>query len=245
MFVLAGLVSAPSALATHGGSHDPSPSAPNCKWYGSVEHDGQVDSAQAPGYRTTVEEEGAGWSGPSDDSTCRGTVQFSYIQHDIIPDGWFHREGEHTVSSAYEAGWANFGPPGTFTATFPGDEPVTLNYTDYAGGEGTYEAPGGTTAGCVVPGAETAAKRAKIQAVVITCSQIDEGSSPGQTLTGTIRMRRTDCDKTVDTDGDDLADCTEYSLQTEPHNPDTDGDNLTDGEEVHTHGTDPAGPGLR
>ena len=47
---------------------------------------------------------------------------------------------------------------------------------------------------------------------------------------------------TIDTDGDDLADCTEFSLQTEPHNPDTDGDDLTDGEEVLTHETDPRDP---
>jgi len=52
-------------------------------------------------------------------------------------------------------------------------------------------------------------------------------------------MRRTVCDKSVDTDRDDLADCTEFSLQTEAHNPDTDGDGLTDGEEVLTYKTDP------
>jgi hypothetical protein len=240
--VLACLVAAPPALATHGGSHDPSPSGPDCEWYGSVEHAVQQNVDQ-PGYTSVVHEKGRGWSGPSDDSTCRGTVEFSYTQHETSGDElWWHREGEHTVGSDYEAGWANWGPPGTFAASFPGDEPMTIVTTNSSGSEpGEQESPGGSSAGCLIPNADTPAKRASIQAIVVTCSQIQD-SNPNQSWTGTIRMRRTQCDTTIDTDGDDLADCTEFSLQTEPHNPDTDGDALADGEEVLTHGTDPRHP---
>ena len=243
LLVLASLVPAPPALATHGGSHDPSPSAPDCEWYGSAEHDAQQDVEQEGGYTSKYRELGSGWSGPSDDSTCRGTVEYSYTQHDTAPgEAWWHQEGEGTVSATYDAGWASWGPPGTFAVYFYGAEPVTMVMTDYSGGEGTGERPAGTQGGCVVPGAETAAKQASLQAVVITCSQIEEPGSPDQSWTATIRMRRAQCDVTVDSDGDDLADCTEFAVQTEPHNPDTDGDVLNDGREVLSLGTDPRDP---
>jgi Divergent InlB B-repeat domain len=243
LLLLASLVPAPPALATHGGSHDPSPSGPDCEWYGSAEHDYHQDVEQDGGYTSEVRELGSGWSGPSDDSTCRGTVQYSYTQHDTSPDGlWWHQHAEGTVSATYEAGWANFGPPGNFAVRFAGAEPVTLVHTNSSGGEpGTQEVPAGTQGGCLVPGAETPAKQASIQAVVVTCSQIQSGSAD-QSWTATFRMRRRQCDATVDSDGDDLADCTEFALQTEPHNPDTDGDALTDGQEVLGHGTDPRDP---
>jgi hypothetical protein len=244
LLVLASLLPAAPALATHGGSHDPKPSAPACEWYGSVEHnENQPRTTDEFGNMQEHSERGNGWSGPSQDSICRGTVQYSYNQYETTPDGlWWRRQAEGTVSATYEAGWANYGPPGTFAARFEGDEPVTQETTDSSGAEpGTTQVPAGTQGGCVVPGANTAAKRARLQAVVITCSQI-ESSSSGETWTATIRMRRTKCDKTIDTDGDDLADCTEFSLQTEPHNPDTDGDGLGDGKEVLKHKTNPRDP---
>jgi hypothetical protein len=239
--VLAGLV--PAALAAHGGSHDPSPSAPDCEWYGSVQHEWHQPPYENGGTTTEYRERGSGWSGPSHDSSCRGTLDYSYTYHATDGDLWFHREAEGTVSATYEAGWTSGGLPGNFSAGFVGDEPVTMTVTDSSGGEATEDKPASTQGACVVPGADTAAKRARLQAVVITCSQFDESGSPsGQIHTATIRMRRTQCDTSIDTDGDDLADCTEFSLQTEPHNPDTDGDALTDGREVHTYGTDPRDP---
>ena len=212
------------------------PSAPDCEWYGSVGHDYYQWSQRRRG-SGSLRRQGSGWSGPSDDPTCRGTVHESYVAHQTQSEGWYHQEAEGTVTATYWAGWEG-SEPGAFGAYFTGDESVTGERTDFTGGDaGTFELTRESRGYCVVPNADTDAKRAKIQAVVITCSS----ESPGdQSTTSTIRMRRTNCDKTVDTDGDgSLSDCKEFALQTEPQNIDTDGDGLTDGQEVLTFGTNP------
>jgi len=148
-----------------------------------------------------------------------------------------------TVPAIYEAHWSS--APGWFTTVFYGQDQLLQETGWGTCSEVTRSEMTSVGAGapCEVPDADTAAKRRSIQAVVITCSQTDTHTGDGQTVTATetwkIRMRRTVCDNSVDTDGDDLSDCTEFSLNTETHNPDTDGDGLTDGQEVLTHKTDP------
>lgn len=92
--------------------------------------------------------------------------------------------------------------------------------------------------------AERAVENLNVQAFSGLCERQDtETHGPDATTvttsTWTWRFRRTNCDKAVDSDGDKLSDCREYSLQTDPSDPDTDGDGLTDGEEVLIYGTDP------
>ena len=189
--VFACLIAAPAALATHGPSHDPEPSGTECEWYGSVEHD-YYQWSQSDEGTGSLRRQGSGWSGPSDDPTCRGTVHESYVAHQTQSEGWYHQEAEGTVTATYSAGWEG-SEPGGFGAYFTGDESVTGERTDFTGGDaGTFELTPESRAYCVVPAADTAAKRAKIQAVVITCSS----ESPGnQSTTSTIRMRRTNCDQ--------------------------------------------------
>ena len=81
-----------------------------------------------------------------------------------------------------------------------------------------------------------------VQAIVLTCRFSETAGDVHQDWESTIRIRRSICDEAVDSDGDNLADCTEYALGTDPMNPDTDGDGLTDGHEVLTTGTDPKNP---
>jgi hypothetical protein len=83
-----------------------------------------------------------------------------------------------------------------------------------------------------------------VQAIGGSCTETTTLDHQGTASTTTVttwtwRFRRDACDRTIDSDGDDLADCTEYALSTDPSNPDTDGDGLTDGREVLTTGTDP------
>lgn len=83
-----------------------------------------------------------------------------------------------------------------------------------------------------------------VQAFSGSCSETTVEDHQGTATTTTVttwtwQFRRAVCDVTIDSDGDDLADCTEYALGTDPSNPDTDGDGLTDGQEVLRHGTDP------
>lgn len=242
--LVAALAPLPAARATHGGGPEPAPSAPNCEWYGSIEwqHNVRVDRTNGSWQENT--DKAAGWSGPSQDTTCRGSVHYT---HRMDSQGWsdgacFFARMDGTVPATYEAYWNS---SGGFTAGFGGDEPLV-----YEEGWGTCSEVTrtemksvGAGATCAVPGAETPEAQAALQAVVVTCSRTDPQSDESQTVTDketwTIRMRRTQCDSTVDSDGDDLADCTEFALQTDPSNPDTDGDGLTDGAEVLTHGTDP------
>lgn len=74
-----------------------------------------------------------------------------------------------------------------------------------------------------------------VQAVAGVCIVDSEDSDPSigyvirtQQKT-TWKFRRTVCDVAVDSDGDNLADCTEFDLSTDPSNPDTDGDGFRDG----------------
>jgi len=183
--------------------------------------------------------EHAGWSGPSDDSTCRGSLHVKHHQHWTGPNGWWQDEKvDETVPATYEV----FFEP-EVGMYFAGDE-VTWTGSESIGSSATWEERASSHASCYVPGVDTAAERAAAQAVVVTCSRHDSApdGSWSESRTTMIRMRRTVCDRSVDSDGDDLADCTEFSLQTETHNPDTDGDGLTDGKEVLTYKTDPRKP---
>jgi hypothetical protein len=98
------------------------------------------------------------------------------------------------------------------------------------------------SASCPLPGL-TAEQVDALQSVVATCTHLYSSSGVGTfdsgTITQTIRFRRTNCDPTIDSDSDRLADCTEFSLGTDPLKFDTDGDSLGDGDEVLRLGTNP------
>ena len=69
----------------------------------------------------------------------------------------------------------------------------------------------------------------------ITCFSDSGGVVYSEVIS--VRLRRADCDQTVDSDGDSLSDCLEYELNLNPLNSDTDGGGVDDGEEVR-RGTD-------
>jgi lysophospholipase L1-like esterase len=205
----------------------PQPSAPNCEWYGSVEFSRQYSVVQPLGYTSDYQLTGRGWSGPSGDGKCRGFVQNYFRQYDTALSGvWWRYTAGGTGSATYTAGFPNWSPGG-FSVAFRGDE--LMLYTAESGGPDgggsssssmSWEA--GADGGCAVPGAETSAHR--IQAVVMTCSQIGDSNGSNEVFTASIRMRRTICDWTVDSDGDGVSDCEEYELETDPNKPDKDGD---------------------
>lgn len=241
LLLVAALAPLSPAQATHDVSH-PQPSAPSCEWYGSVEFTRTLHTEQPENGSTDQLVKGEGWSGASTDSTCRGTVHYLFDQYDTYGDLWWSQKANGTVPATYEAGFTHWelgwGDPGGFSVSFTGGDTIPLHYTDSSGSTSSGETDAGAGAGCQIPGAETRAGAAAIQAIVVTCSQI-QGASEGETWTGTIRMRRTVCDRTIDSDGDKLSDCREFALQTDTHNPDTDGDGLTDGQEVLIQKTDP------
>jgi hypothetical protein len=77
-----------------------------------------------------------------------------------------------------------------------------------------------------------------VQAAMGTCTVVRQGGDSRGEDTWTWSFRRVACDESVDSDNDDLGDCREFTLGTDPSNPDTDGDGLIDGDEVR-RGTDP------
>jgi len=82
---------------------------------------------------------------------------------------------------------------------------------------------------------------ATAQAVTGGCTITATSGPTTSTVTMTWSMRRADCDVTVDSDGDQLADCEEFNRGTHPGDVDTDDDGFIDGYEV-TNGTDPLIP---
>ena len=176
-----------------------------------------------------------GWSGPSTDSGCHGSLHYIHGLNAGWGGGGCSASANGTVPATYESYWVQ----SIFYGDFYAQEPLTYESSCSGDGSSVPWNDFSFKAWCDVPGADPATA----QAVVVTCTDSSTTSNPGEsgthTETYTIRMRRTVCDRSVDSDGDDLADCTEFSLSTETHNPDTDDDRLTDGAEVLIHGTDP------
>ena len=75
--------------------------------------------------------------------------------------------------------------------------------------------------------------------LVFACSN-RSGVGPGDPgTTGTVTWDLTLCDPDADSDTDELSDCREVEIGTDPHDLDTDDDGLTDGDEVLRRGTLP------
>lgn len=266
---LTSAVQAPSARAqtTSDPLPSPVPAGPTCKWYGSMTWERVIDFDDATYEQNQHDREAMSMSSaPVAGYDCgmnwAADRDHSYNDVDQIYCGTFSYSREMSLAGNgqghYTAGLVGSAEDGFHGSIFgyadgtmQGTQRDTVEDCTSPDGNGTtttdvsqeaYDMPRGGRCDEGWTGSWQIDSRT-VQAMVGSCSYNVVSTTDTNTTvhreTITWRFRRTDCDKTIDSDGDDLADCTEFSLQTDTQNPDTDGDRLTDGQEVLIRKTDP------